>query len=115
MSSHTRGRGTPARQRLSSRRHIPRLVLLPLPLAIFLAAAGIGLSLATSSGSGRPDTSDLRFVPDATAMFAGLPSRGSVVGYADAPATIHEYADLRCPSCREWDTNVLPDVVRSLV
>jgi protein-disulfide isomerase len=86
-----------------------------LAVAGVVAAAGIGLSLATNRGSGRPDTSSLRYVPDATALFAGLPSHGSVVGYADAPVTIHEYADLRCPSCREWDTNVLPDVVRSLV
>jgi protein-disulfide isomerase len=115
MSSHALGRRTRPGKRPSTRHRIARLVILPLCLALVVAAAGIGISLATSGGSGRPDTSSLRFVSEARAIFAGLPSRGSVVGYADAPVTIHEYADLRCPSCREWDTNILPDVVDSLV
>jgi protein-disulfide isomerase len=112
MSSHALRRRTAPNRSSSGRR---RLLLVPLLVAVTVAAAGIGISLATSGGSGKPDTSNLRFVPDATAMFAGLPSHGNVVGYADAPVTIHEYADLRCPVCREWDTNVLPDVVDSLV
>jgi protein-disulfide isomerase len=89
--------------------------LAPLVLALVVAAVAAGVSLATGSGGGRPDTSNLRFVADAHATVGDVPSRSNVLGYADAPVTIHEYADLRCPACREWDVNVLSDVVHQLV
>jgi protein-disulfide isomerase len=87
----------------------------PIAIGLVVALAFVGFSLATSSSTARPDVSNLRYVPDAKAELAGIPSHGATLGYADAPVTIHEYADLRCPACREWDTNVLPDVLRTLV
>ena len=108
-----RGARPPRRQNGPSR----LLTTLGVPIALGLVAAFafVGFSLATASDTSRPDVSGLRFVPDARAVLAAIPSHGATLGYADAPVTIHEYADLRCPACREWDANVLPDVVRTLV
>ena len=40
-------------------------------------------------------------------LLAGIPQDGTILGDPDAPVTITEYADLRCPSCRAWETGQL--------
>src|SRR6185437_6168008 len=84
-------------------------------IAVF-AAILIAVHLATSSsGSGKIDISNLQFVSNAKAEFAGIPSNGNTVGYANAPVTVQEFGDLRCPVCREFDSTVIPDVLSKLV
>ena len=96
----------------------PRLLTtlgVPIALGLVAAFAFVGFSLAMASDTSRPDVSGLRFVPDARAVLAAIPSHGATLGYADAPVTIHEYADLRCPAVSRVGRDVLPDVVRTLV
>jgi protein-disulfide isomerase len=84
-------------------------------IAVF-AAVLIVVHLTTSSDSStKVDISNLQYVSNAKAEFAGLPSTGNVVGYANAPVTIQEFGDLRCPICREFDSTVIPDVLQKLV
>ena len=83
---------------------------------VVFAAILIGVHLATSSsGSGKVDISNLQFVSNAKSEFAGIPSKGNTVGYANAPVTVQEFGDLRCPVCREFDSTVIPDVLTNLV
>jgi protein-disulfide isomerase len=112
----------PARRKPSrsarSRRPSRRLLAIGGPIAaiVVFAAVIIVVHLATSSGSpSTPDTTSLSYVANAKAEFAGLPSTGNVVGFADAPVTVQEFGDLRCPICREFDASVIPTVLQKLV
>lgn len=49
------------------------------------------------------------------ALFAGIPSQGTALGSPTAPLTLEEFADLQCPFCREFEVNVLPDLVQRFV
>jgi protein-disulfide isomerase len=99
------------------RRSNRRLLVIGAPIAAIAIFAGviIAVHLSTSSGTSNPDISNLSFVAHAKTEFAGIPSKGNVVGYADAPVTVQEYGDLRCPVCREFDSTVVPDVLSKLV
>jgi protein-disulfide isomerase len=94
-----------------------RLMVIGLPIAAIAVFAGaiIAIHLATSGGPGTPDVSNLSYVSNAKSEFAGIPSKGNVVGYANAPVTVTEFGDLRCPVCREFDSTVIPDVLQKLV
>jgi protein-disulfide isomerase len=100
------------------RRSNRRLLAIGAPIgaiAVF-AAILIAVHFATSSsGPGKIDISNLQFVSNAKAEFAGIPSNGDTVGYANAPVTVQEFGDLRCPVCREFDSTVIPDVLSKLV
>ena len=87
------------------------------PVAAIAVFAGvlIAVHLATSSDSKSVDISNLQFVSNAKAEFAGIPSTGNTVGYASAPVTVQEFGDLRCPVCREFDSTVIPEVLQKLV
>jgi protein-disulfide isomerase len=106
-----RPRPTPAPSR--RRRLLPLLV--PLAVIALAAVALVGVHLATTGGSGRPDTSSLKYVDLAKQELAGVPSNGNTIGSAGAPVTIEEFGDLRCPVCRDFDANTIPDVVNGLV
>jgi len=111
-------KGRPSAARTSQpRRSNRRLMMIGLPVAAIAVFAGvlIAIHLGTSGGAGTPDTSNLSYVANAKSEFAGIPSKGNVVGYANAPVTVTEFGDLRCPVCREFDSTVIPDVLQNLV
>jgi protein-disulfide isomerase len=91
------------------------LFLVPVALIVLAGATLVGVHYATDSGGSRPDTSNLKYVELAKNELAGVPSNGNTIGSPDAPVTIEEYGDLRCPVCRDFDANVVPDVVTRLV
>jgi protein-disulfide isomerase len=45
-------------------------------------------------------------------MLAGIPQHGATLGSPSAPVTLVEYADLKCPICRQFSTDVLPTLIR---
>jgi protein-disulfide isomerase len=100
------------------RRSNRRLLAIGAPIGaiVVFAAVLIVVHLATSSSSpGKVDISNLQFVSNAKSEFAGIPSKGNTVGFANAPVTVQEFGDLRCPVCREFDSTVIPDVLTRLV
>jgi protein-disulfide isomerase len=111
------GRNSGSRSSKSKRSNRRLLVIgAPILAIVVFAAVIIAVHLATSgSGSGTPDAANLQFVPNAKSEFAGIPSTGNVVGFANAPVTVQEFGDLRCPVCREFDSTVIPDVLTKLV
>jgi protein-disulfide isomerase len=48
-------------------------------------------------------------------MFAGIPQQGQTVGKANAPVTLFEFADLKCPICREFSAQALPTLAQQYV
>lgn len=50
-----------------------------------------------------------------TKQFAGIPEHGTTLGRPNAPLTMHEYADLKCPICREYSLTILPTLLNRYV
>jgi len=84
-------------------------------------AAAIALVIAIVAGgdhSRSPTTRSAATVAgarDVAAGLAGIPQRGAVLGSAEAPLTMVEFADVQCPYCAEFGVRVLPDLVRDYV
>jgi protein-disulfide isomerase len=107
-------RNPPPRRRRSGRRWL--MIGAPAIAVVVFVGVLIVVHQTTSGGdTAAPDVSDLSYVANAKSEFAGLPSKGNTVGYANAPVTITEFGDLRCPICREFDSGVIPTVLTNLV
>jgi protein-disulfide isomerase len=48
-------------------------------------------------------------------MLKGLPQSGTTLGNPDAPVTIVELADMKCPACKEHEITAQADIVDRLV
>jgi protein-disulfide isomerase len=89
---------------------VAALVVIGAVIAIVVAVSGGGSSSSKSTtGTALPDAAA------ANAQFAGIPQSGNVLGKATAPATLVEYIDLQCPVCREFETSVMPTIVKNYV
>jgi hypothetical protein len=67
-----------------------------LVVAVFLVAAGLAAALIAVSATGAEDESTPAAIHGAAAveeLLASIPQDGNVLGRADAPLTIVEYAD----------------------
>ena len=81
-----------------------------------LVAAGIAIALAGGSSKKKTaDASNLVKVADTTALFAGIPQNGKVLGDPKAPVTMIEFADLQCPFCRQYSQTAFPQLVKDYV
>jgi len=78
-------------------------------VAIVIAVSGGGSGSSTTTGTALPDAATIQ------KQFAGIPQQGNVLGKATAPATLVEYIDLQCPVCRDFETNVMPTLLRKYV
>jgi len=89
-----------------------------LAAALVLAAVLIAASLVSVT-RGSPSAPDgpqpLIGAHEVSGLFHGLPQNGTVLGRANAPVTMVEYADLQCPYCGMWERNTLPVLVRQYV
>jgi protein-disulfide isomerase len=117
-----RSEGTPRMRRASPK------VFAVAGAIVVLAAVGVtlgvvfsgGFSGGSSNGSTEVPTygSLANGLPGATrvnTLFEGIPQRGNVLGSPGAPVTMIEYVDLQCPDCREFETQVMPSIVRTYV
>ena len=88
---------------------------------IALAAVAVVLAFTLTGGSSSGSSSTgttASTLPDAgtaQALFKGIPQHGNVLGKPNAPATMVEYIDLQCPICREFETTVMPTIVRRYI
>src|SRR5580704_13023835 len=113
-----RSKGAP-RQRQAS----PR-VLIGAVVVVVIVAIGIGVAVAMNGGS----SSSLTGVPTVgtltnalpgsaavNAMFKGIPQSGTTLGSPSAPVTMEEFIDPQCPYCQQFETLVLPSLVKDYV
>jgi protein-disulfide isomerase len=75
---------------------------------VAISASGSGTKAGRSSASvgGASATS---------ALLAGIPQKGLVLGDAKAPVRVVEFADLQCPFCRDYTLSTMPDIVKRYV
>jgi protein-disulfide isomerase len=86
-------------------------------IALAAVAAALAFALTGGSSSSTPTTA-AGTLPDAGSavqLFKGIPQHGNVLGKASAPVTMVEYIDLQCPSCRAFETDVMPTIVPRFV
>jgi protein-disulfide isomerase len=48
---------------------------------------------------------------DVSAELKRIPQQGTTLGWPFAPVTLTEYIDLQCPICRQFETQVFPDIL----
>jgi protein-disulfide isomerase len=60
-------------------------------------------------------TNGLPGAADVQTLFEGIPQHGTTLGRQTAPVTMVEYVDLQCPYCQQFETGVLPDIVKKYV
>jgi protein-disulfide isomerase len=100
-----------------ARRASPKVLLIAAAVILLVgvaAAAGIALTRGSSSSAQSSTTT----LPDSDAVlaeFRGIPQHGTTLGSPKAPVQLIEYIDLQCPICRDFETNVMPTIVRKYV
>jgi len=119
--SERRATARAERDRAAAARARQRQRLWILGGVLALAAVVVAIVAIASSGGGSSDKPKLKAgesLPgqtEANARFAGIPQDGITLGDPKAPVTLVEFADLQCPFCRQYTTNVMPTLVAEYV
>jgi protein-disulfide isomerase len=101
----------------------PRVLALAGAIVVALviaAVVGFGSTGGKHTAAGQLPTNGslvnaLPGASDVDALLKGIPQRGVTLGSPTAPVTLVEYIDLQCPYCREFETTVMPQIVKQYV
>jgi protein-disulfide isomerase len=85
-----------------------------------LVIAAVVVLIATGQSKGpakvAPQSAQARAVTaTVTALLAGVPQHGNVLGRPTAPVTLQYFGDLECPVCRSFTTEALPSLIHRWV
>jgi protein-disulfide isomerase len=93
-----------------------RLVQLGAGLGGVLVIVAIVIALTGGSGTKAAGAGKAASGAAATqALLGGIPQNGLVLGNPNAPVTLVEFADLQCPVCRAYTSDVFPILVKRYV
>lgn len=82
--------------------------------AVVLVAVLVGVQVL--GGDDAPTAAaDFEGREEVAALFEGIPQKGTVLGRADAPVTIVEYVDYKCPICARASEETVPELVERYV
>jgi protein-disulfide isomerase len=83
-----------------------------LVVAVAIATSGGGRSTAHAGAASGAPVADAAYT---SALLAGIPQHGIVLGDPRAPERMVEFADLQCPYCDEFSTQALPRLIARYV
>jgi protein-disulfide isomerase len=90
-----------------------RTLYLALGGALVVALVLIGASLVFAGGD--DETTPTQTTSTPSALFAGIPQDGTILGDPAANVVLIEYADLQCPICRQFAEGIMPTLVDEYV
>ncbi len=84
---------------------------------IVLAGIAVAAAVAFTGGSSSSSTTATPLPDSGTAvsLLKGIPQSGNVLGSPSAPVTMTEYIDLQCSSCRIFESENMPTIIRKYV
>jgi protein-disulfide isomerase len=92
-----------------------RLTLLGVAAGVAAAATVVAVVVSSGGAQDKPMQLATGAVPagvaEVAARFAGIPQHNLTLGSPSARVTMEEYADLKCPICREYTVGPFPTLV----
>lgn len=91
------------------------LVLVVIGVVIVVVSLIAGSVLLNRGGGGSDTGTPTDTTATGTALLAGIPQHGTVLGDPKATVTMLQFEDLQCPICKKYTDNVFPAVVDEYV
>jgi protein-disulfide isomerase len=83
--------------------------------AVFLTVAVVLVLIVVSGSSNSGGDTKLEDVGVVNSLLSGIPQQGTTLGQPSAKVTLVEFGDLKCPICKEFSEQVIPQVIESKV
>jgi len=98
-------------ERHAAERRSRRLKLFGVVLAASLAVVVIAIVASSGGSSNSAKIGKGQGAAQVNARFQGIPQHNLTLGNPNAPVTFVEFADLKCPVCREYSVSAFPTLV----
>jgi protein-disulfide isomerase len=83
--------------------------------AVFLVVAVVLVLIVISASKSSGGDTNLEDVGLVASQLKGIPQDGLVLGEPGAKVTLYEFGDLKCPVCKGFSEEIVPDVIDSKV
>jgi len=92
-----------------------RVMILAIIGAIVLLALIAVIVITVLANQGDSVPTEITGAEDAATLIGGIPQQNNVLGDPNAPVTMVEFADLKCPVCGKFSTTTLPQIISDYV
>lgn len=83
--------------------------------AVFLAIVAVAVLIVITQSETSGGDTELEDVGLVAGQLKGVPQNGLVLGEPSAEVTLYEFGDLKCPVCKGFAEEIVPDVIDSKV
>jgi protein-disulfide isomerase len=83
--------------------------------AAFLAIVIVAVLIVVSQNQSSGGDSELEGAAEVEQLLSGIPQRGMTLGDPSAKVTLFEFGDLKCPVCKGYSEEVLPQLIEGQV
>jgi protein-disulfide isomerase len=94
---------------------VAALVVVGIVLGVVLGGGGGGGGIPKGTPTVGSAAGGLPGSDEVASLFKGIPQEGQYLGSPDAPAQMVMYIDLQCPFCQQYETTVMPTLIKKYV